>query len=142
MTRGTGKPFTRGTSGNPAGRKPGSGEIGKLRAAIAKHLPEIIAKQVELALAGDAQAARLLLERVLPPVKAVELAAPISLPADGSLVDQGRAVLKAAGAGDLAPSQAAQMLAGLSALAGLIETDDLAKRIAAMERAHGQKPEP
>ncbi|WP_422016905.1 DUF5681 domain-containing protein [Roseateles sp.] len=124
-----------GQSGNPKGRKPGTGEVGKLRAAIAKHLPEIIAKQVELAKAGDAQAARLLLERVLPPVKAAEQPAPIKLPARASLADAGRAVLQAAGAGELAPGQAAQLMAGLGTLAKLVETDELAARIAALEGA-------
>ena len=126
-----------GESGNPKGRAKGSGDIGKLRASIAKHVPDIITKLAELAKAGDAGAARLLLERVLPPVKATEQAVPVALPADGSLADQGRAVLAAAGAGTLAPGQASQLLAGLSALAKLIETDELAARIAALEGMDG-----
>ena len=126
-------PWKPGQSGNPAGRKPGTGEVAKLRAAIAEHVPAIIAKLVEQAKAGDAGAARLLLERVLAPVKAQEQAAPIDLPHDGTLGDQGRAVLVAAGAGHIAPGQAAQLLAGLGALATLIKTDELAVRIAALE---------
>ena len=126
-----------GESGNPKGRAKGSGDIGKLRADIAKHVPDIITKLVELAKAGDAGAARLLLERVLPPVKATEQAVPVALPTDGSLADQGRAVLAAAGAGTLAPGQASQLLTGLSALAKLIETDELAARIAALEGMDG-----
>lgn len=125
-----------GESGNPRGRSQGSGEVAKLRAAIAEHVPDIVAKLVESAKAGDASAARLLLERVIPPWKATEQAAPIALP-DGALSDQGRAVLMAAGAGELAPGQAAQLLAGLGALAKLIETDELAARVAALEAKHG-----
>lgn len=131
-------PWKPGQSGNPAGRKPGTGEVGKLRASIAQHLPEIITKLVEQARAGDAQSARLLLERVLPPVKATELPAPIPLP-DGALADQGRAVVLAAGAGVLAPGQAAQLLAGLGALAKLIETDELSARIEALEARTNDK---
>ncbi len=126
-----------GESGNPRGRKPGTGELGRLRASIAKHVPDIITKLVEQAKAGDAGAARLLLERVLPPVKATEQTVPVALPADGSLADQGRAVLAAAGAGTLAPGQASQLLQGLGALAKLIETDELAARIAALEGKDG-----
>ena len=63
-----------GESGNPSGRRPGSGEVAKLRAAIAEHLPAIVAQLVEAAKAGDVQAVRLLLERVIPPVKAAEVA--------------------------------------------------------------------
>ncbi len=121
-----------GQSGNPAGRPPGSGEVAKLRAAIREQLPSIIAKLTEQAAAGDVGAARLLLERVVPPIKAAEEAAPIALP-DASLTDQGRAVVAAAGAGDLAPGQAAQLLSGLAALAKLIETDELERRIAELE---------
>ena len=130
-------PWKPGQSGNPAGRKPGTGEVGKLRASIAKHLPEIISKLVEQAKAGDAQAARLLLERVLPPVKAAEQSAPIAMP-KGPLADQGRAVVAAAGAGTLAPGQAAQLLTGLGALAKLIETDELAARVAALENRNAK----
>jgi hypothetical protein len=100
-------------------------------------VPDIITKLVEQAKAGDAGAARLLLERVLPPVKATEQTVPVALPADGSLADQGRAVLAAAGAGTLAPGQASQLLQGLGALAKLIETDELAARIAALEGKDG-----
>ena len=126
-----------GESGNPAGRARGSGDVAKLRKSIAKHVPAILAKLVEAAKSGDAAAARLLLERVVPPVKAVEQPAPMSLPDDGTLSDQGRAVIAAAGVGDLSPGQAAQLLAGLCALAKLIETDELAVRIAALETKNG-----
>ena len=125
--------WNKGSSGNPAGRKPGTGAVAKLRTAIEKDVPEIIKSLTTAAKAGDVGAARLLLERTIAPIKAVEQSAPIPLP-DGSLADQGRAVLAAAGAGHLAPGQAAQLLAGLGALAKLIETDELAARVAALEK--------
>jgi hypothetical protein len=125
-----------GVSGNPKGRTPGSGEVGKLRAAIAEHVPAIVAKLVEMAKAGDAGAARLLLERTLAPLKATDQAAPVAL-AGAALAEQGRAIVAAAGAGALTPSQAVQYLTGLGALAKLIETDELAARVAALEGKHG-----
>lgn len=125
-----------GESGNPRGRTPGTGPNAKLRTAIEKDLPEIIGSLVFAAKGGDVGAARLLLERVLPPVKAIEQSAPIKLPA-GKLADQGRAVMVAAGAGALAPGQAAQLLTGLGALAKLVETDELAARVAELEKKHG-----
>ena len=78
-------------SGNPAGKKPGTGTVAALRASIAEHVPAIA----------------------------------------GTLTDQGRAVMAAAATGELTPTQAAQLLAGLSALAKLVETDDLVKRVQA-----------
>lgn len=126
-----------GESGNPAGRKPGTGKVAQLRESIAEHVPAIVAKLVEQAKGGDAQAARLLIERVIPPLKAMELPVPIALP-EGTLADQGRAVVAAAGEAALAPGQAAQLLTGLGALAKLIETDELAARIAALEKRNAK----
>jgi Family of unknown function (DUF5681) len=129
--------WKRGESGNPKGRTPGSGTTGKLRTAIEAHVPDIIDKLVESAKAGDIGAARLLIERVLPPVRATEEVAPIEIP-EGTLSEQGRAIVMATAAGELAPGQGAQLLAGLGSLAKLIETDELEARIAALEGKHGK----
>ena len=131
----TSRPSTRwkpGQTGNPKGRPPGQSETGKLRAAIGKQVTPIIKRLIELAKGGDVQAARLLLERVLPPVKPTEQ--PVSIDLAGlTLIEQGQAVIAAAGAGQLAPSQAAQMLSGLASVARLHEEGSLTERIAALE---------
>jgi hypothetical protein len=121
-----------GESGNPAGRKPGSGEVAKLRAAMAEHVPALVAVLVQRALAGDIGAARLLLERTIAPLKASEEATPLTMP-DGTLTEQGRAVLVAVAAGELAPGQGAALLASLGTLAKLAEADELTRRIEALE---------
>ena len=121
-----------GQSGNPAGRRPGSGDVGKLRAAMAEHVPALVKVLLQRALDGDVAAARLLLERTVAPLKASEQAAPIALP-DGTLTAQGRTVLGAVAAGDLAPGQGAALLAALGTLAKLTEADELERRIAALE---------
>ena len=54
-----------------------------------------------------------------------------------SLAARGRAILAAAASGEVPAGQAAQLLAGLGTLAKLIETDELAARIAALEEKHG-----
>jgi hypothetical protein len=122
-----------GKSGNPRGRKPGTGEVAKLRKEIAEHIPDIVTQLVTKAKAGDVGAARLLLERVLPAVKPVEAAAPVALPEDGTLTDKGAAVLAAVAAGDLAPGQGAALLAALGTLAKVAEVDELQRRIEALE---------
>lgn len=121
-----------GESGNPAGRRPGTGEVARLRAGIAEHVPDIVAKLVEAAKAGDVQAARLLLERVIAPLKAIEESATVPLPA-GTLAEQGRALLGAAAAGELAPGQAAALLGALGTLARVVEVDELTRRVEALE---------
>lgn len=126
--------WKKGTSGNPRGRKPGTSEVARLRKAIAEHIPDVLQQLAAQAKAGDVAAARLLLERVLPPVRATEQAVPLDLPEQG-LVAQGEAILSAAGTGTLAPGQAAQLLQALGALSKLVETEDLMSRIAALEEA-------
>ena len=127
-----------GQSGNPSGRPPGSSEVGRLRAAISEHLPAIISQLVEKACGGDTQAARLLLERVLPPVKAIEATVTIELAPDASLTDQGEAIMRAVAAGHLAPGQAGALLTGLGAIARLKEVEELTKRLEALEKAAGK----
>ena len=124
-----------GTSGNPRGRPIGAGELGKLRAAIGEHLPDIINQLVNKAKEGDSQAARLLLERVLPSLKPIEQAQAINLP-DGTLTEQGRAVLACVASGELAPSQGAQLLTAIGVLGKITELDDLTARIEKLESDH------
>lgn len=130
-----------GESGNPAGRKPGSGEVARLRASIAEHVPSMIQTLIERALSGDMGAARLMLERVIPPLKASEEAAALSLP-DGTLTEQGRAVLSAVAAGDLAPGQGAALLTAIGTLARVVEVDELERRIALLEDVAQARREP
>ncbi len=122
-----------GQSGNPTGKKPGSGQLQQLRASIAADVPEILAGLVEAAKGGDMQAARLILERVLPAIKPIEQALALTLPTEGTLTAQGRAVLAAVADGAVAPSQGAQLLAAISSLARVTEVDELLSRIVALE---------
>ncbi len=125
-----------GQTGNPKGRPPGQSEITRLRAALAGDVPEILAALVMAAKGGDVQAARLILERVLPPVKAVEQAVELKLPDGGTLTAQGRAVLSAVAGGDLAPSQGAALLAAIGTLARVTEIDELESRVKQLEQHH------
>lgn len=128
-----------GESGNPNGRPPGTGEIAKLRHSIAAHIPEIITQLVTKAKEGDAQASRLLLERVLPPIKPIEQPIALSLPDNEGLAAQGGAIIQAVATGILAPGQGAALLTGLSSLARIKEIDELEKRLTALEEANESK---
>jgi hypothetical protein len=94
---------------------------------------------VTAAKAGDVQAARLILERVLPPVKATEQAVELQLPADGTLTSQGRAVLSAVALGQLAPGQGAQLLAAIGSLARVTEIDEFETRLTKLEEKQNAK---
>lgn len=115
--------WPQGQSGNPKGRPQGVGEVTKLRNSIAEHLPEIITQLVTKAKAGDTQAARLLLERVLPPMKPIEQPIALSLPSGEGLAAQGVAIIQAVADGILSTAQGSQLLASVSAIGQLRETD-------------------
>lgn len=134
--RGSWKP---GQSGNPAGRPPGTGEVSKLRAVIGERVPELLAAMINKALEGDVGAARLLLERAIAPLKAIEQAVALQLPDGDTLTAQGRAVLSAVARGELAPSQGAALLGAIGTLARVTEIDELSARITKLEGAKNAK---
>lgn len=126
-----------GQSGNPRGRKAGTGEVAQIRAAIAGRLPELLDKLMQRALEGDVGAARLLLERTVSPLKAVDPVQLLTLP-KGTLTEQGQAVLAAVAAGEVSPGQGAALIGAIGSLARVTEIDELAARIAALEKTHGK----
>ena len=123
-----------GQSGNPKGRKLGTGKLDKLRAALAKELPAVLETLVAQAKSGDAAAMRLLLERTIPPLRPVDAPTVLNLPADAGLVEQGQAVLLALAAGHLPVNQATGILQAMAGLARLKELDELERRIADLEQ--------
>lgn len=125
--------FKPGVSGNPNGRPRNTGPLGEIRKAIGDEIPAIVAKLVEQAKAGDVQSARVLIERAIPAIKPVEHTESIDL-AGNTLTEQGRSAIAALASGQLAPTQAAQLMTALAGLAKLIETDELERRIAALEQ--------
>lgn len=129
--------WTKGKSGNPGGRKPGTGKVAELRTAIAKDMPAIVKALTAAAKGGDVSAAKLLLDRVLPALKPVEETIALLLPGE-TFTDRGRAALDAIAGGQLAPGQGAALLGAMGALARLVETDELNRRIAALEARHGK----
>lgn len=122
-----------GQSGNLKGRPPGQSAITRMRASLAADIPVILAGLVAAAKAGDVQAARLILERVLPPIKPIEQAVELRLPAGGTLTAKAAAVLAAAAGGTLAPGQAAILITALGTTAKIFETDSLRERIEKLE---------
>ena len=128
--------FTKGQSGNPAGRPKGSGISAKLRQAIEGEAEAIIKAMIEQAKAGDMQAAKALLDRVLPALKPESQA--IHLPelvAADTMAEKARAAIDAAGAGDVSPSAASDLVAAIAGLARVVETTELQQRLESIERA-------
>lgn len=120
-----------GQSANPAGR---SSELAKWRAQISEHIDDLLETLIFYAKNGDVQAAKLLLERVMPALKPRAL--PQQVP---GLVDvdafgeQGKVVIRAVALGELSIDDGAALLTALGTHAKLIEVEELEKRIAALE---------
>ncbi|MBP9906916.1 MAG: hypothetical protein KBF66_15285 [Rhodoferax sp.] len=125
--------WQKGESGNPRGRIPGTGEIGRIRASISAQMPELLNKLLAQAMAGDVGASRLLLERCVPPLKSMEPTQALNLP-NGSLTTKGEAILAAVAAGTLGAGQGSQLIAAIGGLAKVAEFDKLQERVAILEQ--------
>jgi hypothetical protein len=137
VTRIRGRPFQKGQSGNPAGRKKGGTSVAEqIRAAVGSdNLREILLVQIAKAKAGDTAAARVVFEVSVPRWKPVEPMILLDLPENATLAEQGEAIIGAVAAGELSPSTGGQLLQGLGAQARVVEVDDLKRRIEALEQA-------
>jgi hypothetical protein len=112
-----------GVSGNAAGRKQGSRNRATLvlQALLEAEGEKVVRKAVEMALAGNETALRLVVERLIPPVK--ERPIQLDLPRLGKASDVAEAVrraIEAVAAGQLMPSEAETVLKLLEALRGAL----------------------
>jgi hypothetical protein len=121
-------------SGNPAGRPPGiRDKRTAMRALLEPHAAALVAKAVELALAGDGTALRICIDRLIPAAKAKD--DPVLLPAlTGSLADQARVVIEALAQGKLSPEEVSTIMQALGTQARIVEVDDIEKRVSALEK--------
>ncbi len=123
--------FQKGQSGNPKGRKPGTTAGAKFRKSIEAAAPAILKSVIDAAKNGDVAAAKVLLDRVCPPLK--PQAQNVTIKADGTLANQGAEIIKAALAGNLPPDIAVQLIGALAAQVKVIEVTELVERVAALE---------
>jgi hypothetical protein len=123
--------FKPGQSGNPKGRPKDKTPATIIRKSIVTDMPDIIKNLVVMAKAGDVQAAKILLDRICPPLK--PQAMPICLPVIGSLSEQGNEIIKATMAGQIPPDIGSQLIMALASQSKIIEIEELTKRIEALE---------
>jgi hypothetical protein len=120
-----GRPFEKGRSGNPTGRRLGSRNKATLAAAalLAGESEALTRTAVELALAGDPTAMRLCIERILPPCR--KRAVKFSLPPIESTDDISaamQAVTAALARGQITPGEAVTIAGVVDTFARAIDT--------------------
>jgi len=133
-----GKPWPKGQSGNPAGRRRGSRNKATVMAALYLdgEAEGLIRKAVEMAYAGDPLALRLCLERTIAPRR--DRPEPFRLPRVESAADLApamAAVMAAAARGVITTGQAAEMASVIATRLRAIEADEFNRRLLMVE--HG-----
>jgi hypothetical protein len=123
-------------SGNPAGKAQGTRHKATimLLTLMEQNAESITKSVIEAAQNGDLSAAKMILDRLVPPSK--EKPIKITLPATDTAEGLGRAqeaILQAVACGDLLPNEAATMAGIVEARRKSIETLQLDQRISALE---------
>jgi hypothetical protein len=132
--RNTDGTFGAGNAGRPKGARNKATQA--VMALLEGDAEALSRKAVEMALAGDGTALRLCLDRLAPPRKDSPVQFP--LPRMSSAHDAAQAagaVLEAVSAGDLTPTEGAQVMALVGSFRRTLEVTELEMRLAALERA-------
>lgn len=129
-----------GQSGNPKGKPAGTrSKATQLLLALMEGGAEDITNAViTAAKAGDLMAAKIILDRLIPPAKErpVNLDLPDTKTAEGVSAAQS-AILQAVAAGDLLPGEGQTLSAIVESKRRAIETQELSDRITQLENAKG-----
>ncbi len=130
--------FSKGASGNPAGRPPGSRNKATLlmEELLEEEGERLLRKTIDKASAGDINALRLCLDRLLPPRK--DRTIQLTLPPIATLAQIPAAmstVVEAIGDGRITPTEGESLVNIFTMQTKVLETADLDRRITELEQA-------
>lgn len=131
--------FEKGKSGNPGGRPSSAVKTAEVRQALIGAAPRILKRLIELALDGDVSAAKIVLDRIMPPLKPTEPPTTLEIKKSWSLSRQADAIQQSVYAGELTISQAQGLIGNLLSQAKIVEASELEERLAAIEQALAAK---
>ena len=124
--------FTKGASGNPAGRPKGiKDKRHRFNEAIESMIPQVLDSVFQKAIAGDMTAARMLLDRTLPNKRPEQER--VEIEHSGNIASDAQNVLRGVLDGEVSPDVGASLLSAMTSVLKAIEMEDLAKRIEALE---------
>lgn len=133
-----GKPFAKGVSGNPTGKLRGTkNRATRVLEALLEGEAETVTRAViEKAKCGDLAAAKIVLDRILPPRRDRQVT--FALPKIEKAVDAlhaSAAIVEAVAGGLLTPSEASEITALITSHVKLLEAVEFEQRLAAVEQA-------
>ena len=136
-----GRPFEKGLSGNPNGRPKGSRNATTLalEALLDGQANALTQKAIDLALGGDMAELRLCVDRILPPRK--DRPVSFTLPTINSAQDAAAivsSVLAAVAAGEITPTDAAEVGKLIDSYVKAYEIAELAERLERLEKMSNQ----
>jgi len=126
--------FQPGKSGNPAGRPKGSKN--KLKQKLLDNVDGILDAMVAQAIAGDAAAAALVVNRVLPTLRPQSELVQFTLHVDQPISKQVEQVLLAISKGEVAADVGKKIIETITSLATVRATEELAQRIENLEERY------
>jgi hypothetical protein len=128
--------FAKGFVANPAGKPKGTRHHATRLAEtlIDGQAKELVQKAVDMALAGDPTAMRIVIDRLCPPrrERTISLDMP-SIKSATDLIVAAAALTEATAAGDITPSEAASMSTLIGNVAKAVETVEIVARLAKLE---------
>lgn len=123
--------FKPGKSGNPAGRPQGTTPRARFRKMVDPDMPALVKTLVQAAQGGDVAAIKVILDRVVPPLKATSDS--LNLKTTGTLLEKGETIISAMLTGKASPDQAKAALDALALQARLMDQSDANKRLDEIE---------
>lgn len=126
-----------GQSGNPKGKPVGTRNRASLLAEqlIGSEAEKLVRAVIDKALSGDSTCLRLCLERLSPPVRERPVCIPLpALAGVGDATSILSELVVGVASGDVLPSEAAAVAGVVESFRRAVETQDLERRVAELER--------
>jgi hypothetical protein len=133
-----GRPFPKGISANPAGKKPGTRHKKTLLLAAMSDddRAAIVAKIIRQARRGDRASQKLIVDRTEPPRRGSPVKFPLpSIVTTADVVAAQGAITAAMAAGRITPSEAMEVSAVVELARRALETNEMEGRLAALEHS-------